>query len=399
MENPYDYMQTALDELSAQGNLRTLPLVLHEGRYLYAAGQKMLNLSSNDYLGLAADVELRTRFLESLTPEDFLPSSSSSRLLTGNHLAFNELEVALARLYGAESALVFNSGFDANTGILPAITTKEDLILADKLAHASLIDGMRLSRARWVRFKHNNVKHLEGILAKYASNYRHVFIVTESVFSMDGDEAPLKELVRLKNLYPNVLLYVDEAHAFGLRGARGLGCCEEQRCIPEIDFLMGTLGKAAASAGAFVICRRVIRDYLVNHVRSFIFTTALPPVIAKWSRHVLHLLPEMGERRQRLDQLARHLRTTLRVQKMKCPSSSHIIPLLIGDSAEAVRRAEDMQRQGFYVRAVRPPTVPEGTARLRISLRADMTDGEMEQLIAYIKQMLHPRCNGVTSVL
>ncbi len=387
MENPYDYMQTALDELSAQGNLRILPHALHEGRYLYAAGQKMLNLSSNDYLGLAADLELRTRFLESLTPEDFLPSSSSSRLLTGNHPAFDELETALARLYGAESALVFNSGYDANTGILPAIAMQDDLILADKLVHASLIDGMRLSRAHWLRFKHNNVKHLERLLALNASNYRHVIIVTESLFSMDGDEAPLRELVRLKQLYPNVLLYVDEAHAFGLRGPRGLGCCEEQGCIGEVDFLMGTLGKAAASAGAFVICRRVIRDYLVNHVRPFIFTTALPPVIAKWSRHVLHLLPEMGERRQRLDQLARHLRRALREQRIKCPSTSHIIPLLIGDSAEAVRRAEDMQRRGFYVRAVRPPTVPEGTARLRISLRADMTDEEMEQLITYIPKM------------
>ena len=380
-------MQTALDELSAQGNLRTLPLVLHEGRYLYAAGQKMLNLSSNDYLGLAADVELRTRFLESLTPEDFLPSSSSSRLLTGNHPAFDKLETALARLYGAESALVFNSGYDANTGILPAIAMQDDLILADKLVHASLIDGMRLSRAHWLRFKHNNVKHLERLLALNASNYRHVIIVTESLFSMDGDEAPLRELVRLKQLYPNVLLYVDEAHAFGLRGPRGLGCCEEQGCIGEVDFLMGTLGKAAASAGAFVICRRVIRDYLVNHVRSFIFTTALPPIIAKWSRHVLHLLPEMGERRRHLDQLARHLRRALREQRIKCPSTSHIIPLLIGDSAEAVRRAEDMQRRGFYVRAVRPPTVPEGTARLRISLRADMTDEEMERLIAYIPKL------------
>ena len=380
-------MQTALDELSAQGNLRTLPHALHEGRYLYAAGQKMLNLSSNDYLGLAADLELRTRFLESLTPEDFLPSSSSSRLLTGNHPAFDELETALARFYGAESALVFNSGYDANTGILPAIAMQDDLILADKLVHASLIDGMRLSRAHWLRFKHNNVKHLERLLAQNASNYRHVIIVTESLFSMDGDEAPLRELVRLKQLYPNVLLYVDEAHAFGLRGPRGLGCCEEQGCIGEVDFLMGTLGKAAASAGAFVICRRVIRDYLVNHVRPFIFTTALPPVIAKWSRHVLHLLPEMGERRQRLDQLARHLRRALREQRIKCPSTSHIIPLLIGDSAEAVRHAEDMQRRGFYVRAVRPPTVPEGTARLRISLRADMTDEEMEQLIAYIPKM------------
>ena len=380
-------MQTALDELSAQGNLRTLPHALHEGRYLYAAGEKMLNLSSNDYLGLAADLELRTRFLESLTPEDFLPSSSSSRLLTGNHPAFNELETALARLYGAESALVFNSGYDANTGILPAIAMQDDLILADKLVHASLIDGMRLSRAHWLRFKHNNVKHLERLLALNASNYRHVIIVTESLFSMDGDEAPLRELVRLKQLYPNVLLYVDEAHAFGLRGPRGLCCCEEQGCIGEVDFLMGTLGKAAASAGAFVICRRVIRDYLVNHVRPFIFTTALPPVIAKWNRHVLHLLPEMSERRQHLDQLARHLRRALREQRIKCPSTSHIIPLLIGDSAEAVRHAEDMQRRGFYVRAVRPPTVPEGTARLRISLRADMTDEEMEQLIAYIPKM------------
>ena len=387
MENPYDYMQTALDELSAQGNLRTLPHALHEGRYLYAAGEKMLNLSSNDYLGLAADLELRTRFLESLTPEDFLPSSSSSRLLTGNHPAFDEQETALARLYGSESALVFNSGYDANTGILPAIAMQDDLILADKLVHASLIDGMRLSRAHWLRFKHNNVKHLERLLALNASNYRHVIIVTESLFSMDGDEAPLRELVRLKQLYPNVLLYVDEAHAFGLRGPRGLGCCEEQGCIGEVDFLMGTLGKAAASAGAFVICRRVIRDYLVNHVRPFIFTTALPPVIAKWNRHVLHLLPEMGERRQHLDLLARHLRRALREQRIKCPSTSHIIPLLIGDSAEAVRHAEDMQRRGFYVRAVRPPTVPEGTARLRISLRADMTDEEMEQLIAYIPKM------------
>lgn len=381
MDNLYTHMQNALDELAAQGNLRTLSHALHEGRYLYAAGQKMLNLSSNDYLGLAADLELRARFLENLTPEDFLPSSSSSRLLTGNHPAFDELETALARLYGTESALVFNSGYDANAGILPAITEAEDLILADKLVHASLIDGMRLSRARWHRFKHNDLHHLERLLAEHAPKHRHIIIVTESIFSMDGDEAPLSKLVQLKQLHPNVLLYVDEAHAFGLRGHRGLGCCEEKGCIDEVDFLAGTLGKATASAGAFVVCRQVTRDYLVNHVRPFIFTTALPPVIAKWSRHVLHLLPEMSKRRQHLNTLSRRLHQVLREQKVKCPSTSHIIPLLIGDSARAVYRAEEMQRHGFYVRAVRPPTVPEGTARLRLSLRADITDEEMERII------------------
>ena len=391
MENPYINMQSALDELTTQGNLRTLSHALHEGRYLHAAGQRMLNLSSNDYLGLAADMELRARFLESLTPEDFLPSSSSSRLLTGNHPAFDELEVALARLYGAESTLVFNSGFDANTGILPAIAGQGDLILADKLVHASLIDGMRLSRASWFRFKHNKTKHLERLLALSAPNYRHIIIVTESLFSMDGDEAPLRELVRLKNLYPNVLLYVDEAHAFGLRGPRGLGCCEEQGCLQDVDFLVGTLGKAAASAGAFVVCRRVAHDFLVNHVRPFIFTTALPPVIARWSRYVLNLLPDMGERRQRLNELTQQLHRALYQLKLKCPSTSHIIPLIIGDSAEAVRRAEEMQRRGCYVRAVRPPTVPEGTARLRLSLRADMTDEEMEWLITCIKNVTTPK--------
>ena len=384
MENLYTYMQTALDELSAQGNLRTLPHALHEGRYLYAAGQKMLNLSSNDYLGLAADLTVRTRFLESLTPEDFLPSASSSRLLTGNHPVFNELEAALIRLYGTEAALVFNSGFDANTGILPAIAETGDLILADKLVHASLIDGMRLSRASWFRFRHNDIKHLERLLWRSASEYRHILIVTESVFSMDGDEAPLKELVQLKQRYPNVLLYVDEAHAFGLRGQQGLGCCEEQECIRDVDFLVGTLGKAAASAGAFVVCRQVVRDYLVNQMRPFIFTTALPPVIVRWSRHILKLLPEMSERRQRLAELSQRLHRTLRDHNIPCPSTSHIIPLVIGDSAEAVRRAEEMQRRGFYVRAVRPPTVPERTARLRLSLRADLTDEEMERIIKEI---------------
>lgn len=381
LENPYDYMYTSLKELSEEGNLRTLSHVSQEGRYLLLQGRRMLNLSSNDYLGLAADAEFRRAFWNHLSSDELLPSSSSSRLLTGNHPAFDELETELTRLYQTEAALVFNSGYDANTGILPAIAGPEDLILADKLVHASLIDGMRLSRAHWFRFKHNDFTHLEHLLQKSISNYRYIIIVTESLFSMDGDEAPLKKLVGLKKRYPNILLYIDEAHAFGLRGPLGLGCCEEQGCIQDIDFLVGTLGKAAASAGAFVTCRRVVRDFLINRVRPFIFTTALPPVIASWSRYVLHHLPNMGERRKRLATLSKQLHQALQQEGIKSYSTSHIVPLPVGDSNKAMQRAEEMQRHGFYIRAVRPPTVPEGTARLRLSLRADLTDEEMDMLI------------------
>lgn len=384
MENPYDYMQTCLNELSAEGNLRSLSHAFQDGRYLLFQGKRMLNLSSNDYLGLAADAGFRAGFWNNISSEDLLPSSSSSRLLTGNHPAFDELETALARSYRTEAAMVFNSGYDANTGILPAIAGPDDLILADKLVHASLIDGMRLSRAHWFRFKHNNLAHLERILQKSVSGHRHIIIVTESLFSMDGDEAPLQELVRLKKLYPNLLLYVDEAHAFGLRGPSGLGCCEELGCIQDIDFLVGTFGKAAASAGAFVVCRRIARDFLINQVRPFIFTTALPPVIAAWSRYVLQHLPDMGERRTRLALLSQRLHQALQAAKIKSPSTSHIIPLLVGDSHKAVLLAEEMQRHGFYIRAIRPPTVPEGTSRLRFSLRADLTDDELNALIELI---------------
>ena len=377
----YQLMQQELDLLQAQGNLRALNRMQHEGRYIASGQEKLLNLASNDYLGIAADIALRQEFLDTLDVRHFVPSASASRLMTGNFPVFEELEHELAGLYHREAALLFDCGYHANTGILPAIARRDTLILADKLVHASLIDGIKLAGVPYYRYRHNDMQHLEKLLQQHAGAYDNLIIVTESLFSMDGDEAPLARLVSLKERYPHVLLYLDEAHAFGVRGARGLGCAEEADCIPSIDFLVGTLGKAAASAGAFVVCNRLSRDFLINKVHPFIYTTALPPVVVAWSLFVIRRLGGMADRRRRLAFLSEKVHQALISRGRKDLSTSHIIPLLVGESDRTVTQAGEMRRRGIHALPVRPPTVPEGSARIRISLRADLTDEEINHLI------------------
>lgn len=381
-----EQMQQELQELKEKSNLRKLPAITHKGRNVIVDGQRMLNLSSNDYLGLANDRKLRQEFRETLTTETFLPTSSSSRLLTGNFSIYDRLEQQLADDFGTEAALTFNSGYHANTGILPAVSNTHTLILADKLVHASLIDGIRLSAAKCIRYRHNEYNQLERLLQVNHSEYERIIVVTESIFSMDGDEADLRKLVRLKKQYPNVLLYVDEAHAFGVRGQRGLGCAEEQDCINDIDFLVGTFGKALASAGAYIVCRKVIREYLINKMRTFIFTTALPPVTVQWTSFMLERLAGFRQRREALRFLSNQLREALKNKGYDCPSTSHIVPLITGESCVAIRKAEELQRKGFYALPVRPPTVPEGTSRIRFSLTAEIRESEMEKLINEISK-------------
>ena len=308
MDTIYE-MQQELQHLEEHNNLRRLPKMVHDGRHVIVNGARMLNLSSNDYLGLASDRSLREEFLRTLTPDTFLPASSSSRLLTGNFTVYEELEAELAHLFGTEAALIFNSGYHANTGILPAVSDARTLILADKLVHASLIDGIRLSAAKCVRYRHNDLAQLERLLKEHHSAYRRIIIVTESIFSMDGDRADLQALAGLKRRYDNVLLYVDEAHAFGVRGKRGLGCAEESGCIRDIDFLVGTFGKAAASVGAYIVCRKTVREYLVNRMRTLIFTTGLPPVNIAWTLFVVRRLADMQERREHLAHIGRGFAT------------------------------------------------------------------------------------------
>ena len=384
----YGSYAAELGRLEATGSLRALPQAESRGRWISRDSRRMLNLSSNDYLGLAAEQSLAEEFADSLHSTSsgggWLPlSSSSSRLLTGNHEAYGALEERLAAMYGRESALVLSSGYHMNSGVLPALCDRRTLILADKLVHASLIDGIRLCEGRCVRFRHQDYAQVESILEKEAGAYERIFIVTESIFSMDGDLAPLQRLVEIKRRWPSVMLYVDEAHAVGVRGANGLGLAEECGCIGDIDLLCGTFGKALASVGAYVVCDRVIKEYLVNKMRTLIFTTALPPVNVAWSLFIMERLQRFGGRRVHLDRISSMLREAFALRGMQMPSGSHIIPMIIGSSADAVLRAEDMQRHGFYVLPIRPPTVPEGTSRLRFSLTAALKEEDIAKLIEY----------------
>ena len=372
-----------LKQLNEAGNVRSLPDIVHTGNRIERDGQVMLNLSSNDYLGLASRTDLREAFFEEWKEKDYPLSSSSSRLLTGNFTVYTELEQLMAERFNREAALLFNSGYHANTGILPALADKQTLILADKLVHASIIDGILLSGAPFQRYRHNDYNQLETLLKKNAGQYEQLFIVTESIFSMDGDVADLRRLVELKKSYPNVCLYVDEAHAIGVRGKNGLGIAEEQDCIREIDLLVGTFGKALASMGAYVVCSRTIREYLVNCMRPLIFSTALPPTQIAWTRFIFERLPEFSSLREELT-LTSHLLSDALEGKGGEISESHIIPYIIGENNDCISKAEELQRKGFYCLPVRPPTVPKGTARIRFSLTTDITTAQLTQLIKEI---------------
>ena len=370
-----------LIQLEQTGNLRGLPGIELDGKWIHLDEKKMLNLSSNDYLGIASDQKMRQDFLSNPDIDKAIFSSSSSRLLTGNYPVYQKVEHLLTDLYKKESALVFSSGYHMNMGILPAIADKNTLILADKLVHASIIDGIRISSAQCIRYRHQDYRQLEELLDKHHAGFRSMIIVTESIFSMDGDVSPLPLLVQLKKKYPNTFLYVDEAHAVGVRGLNGLGIAEEEDCIPEIDFLCGTFGKAFASMGGFVVCSKIFRDYLINRMRTFIFTTALPPIQLEWSFFVLNQMINMKEERMWLRKSSQKVKEALEEKGFTSTSSSHILPVVIGDSKETILKAGEMQRKGFYMLPVRPPTVPEGTSRLRISLTAGITSAVLNQLI------------------
>ena len=379
-----------LERIRKQGlERRVLPLQMLAGAKISHGSREYINLASNDYLGLAGDPELIATFYQGLRRENLLdrfgPGSTASRLMTGNHPVNTELEDRLSELYSPCRALVFNSGYHANVGILPALAGKKDLIVADKLCHASLIDGMRLSRATVIRYPHLDYTRLASILAEKRDRYRQVFIVTESVFSMDGDRADLRQLVRLKDAHQAVL-YVDEAHSVGLRGLQGRGLAEEQQVLDRIDLLVGTFGKAYGGQGAFVICSQVMRDFLLNTARTFIFTTGLPPVSLAWLLFIARRIPAMEQQRRHVQELSDRLRRALSDQGLGTGGSTNIVPVMIGDAEQAVRIADYLRERGFWINAVRPPTVPAGTARLRLSITAAMKQEDLAPLPGLIAE-------------
>lgn len=377
-----DAFKQQLEQLSAKNQYRSIPDLVHQGRYIMRENRKMLNMSSNDYLGLASNENLRQSFLQQYA--DNFPSftSSSSRLLTGNFPVYTDLEQFIAQRFQRESALLFNSGYHANLGILPALTTTKSLILADKLVHASMIDGIRLSQCEFFRYRHNDYEHLKSLLEKNAGKFDRTFIVTESVFSMDGDVADLNYLAQLKTQFPNTYLYVDEAHAIGVYGKNGLGIAEQANVIADIDLLVGTFGKALASMGAYVVCDQILKECLINQMRPLIFSTALPPFNVAWTYFIFERLPQFSKERTHLEQLSAFLRQEVEHRTQIMPSQTCIVPYILGENDATLAKAKDLQEQGYYCLPIRPPTVPKDTSRIRLSLTADMTMDEVKQFVA-----------------
>ena len=378
-----DHYAEQLDQLRQQGNFRQFRSNQQQGKTIEIQQQQMLNLSSNDYLGLASDLRLREQFFDETPNAQRLMSASSSRLLTGNFPAYEQLEATLRQLFHGRAALLFNSGYHMNIGILPALADAKTLILADKLVHASMIDGIRLSSAKYLRYRHNDLAHLQQLLTQYHAddNYERIIVVTESIFSMDGDETDLAALVALKQQFAKVMLYVDEAHAIGVRGQQGLGCAELYDVIDAIDFLVGTFGKAVASVGGYLICDPIIRDYLINRMRPIIFSTAQPPICMAWTQFMLNQIVHMQTQRQHLAALSQSIQQGIQAKGFACPSTSQIVPVIIGDSTATVSKAQQLQTAGFYVMPVRPPTVPQGSSRLRICLNTQFETADLTQLL------------------
>ncbi len=367
-----NYTRT-LDILQTQGNLRKIP---YENE-----ADGIIDFSLNDYMGIASGQKMQHDFFSNPDNLKIALTSSASRLLASDQKHYHNLETLLEQAYGTP-ALLFNSGYHANTGLVTALADKNTLIVADKLVHASIIDGIMLSKAPWTRFRHNNVEHLENILEKEAPHYERVIIIVESVYSMDGDYAPLCAIAELKKRFHNTILYVDEAHATGVAGHNGLGLCSMLAHPSDADVRVGTFGKAIASSGAFAVLNETTRQIAINRARSFIFSTALPPICCAYTQFVFSHVMHMDTQRKHLTQLSRLLANGLREIGLDTPDEErYIMPVIIGDAKHTVEISTKLLGYGVKVLPIRTPTVPPGTERLRISLSAAMQHDDISRLI------------------
>ncbi len=362
------------DRLIARDSARLRRLTsadaLAEGM-LHTAQGRLHHFCGNDYLGLAHDARVVSAAREAMLQGT---GAGASRLVTGNHSGYDPLERALAAHSGHEAALVFSSGFAAITGTISALMGKGDLILADRLAHACMLDGAKLSGAKLLRFHHNDRTHLEALLAQHRAQYQHTLIITEHIFSMDGDKAPLDDLVSIKNKY-DAWLMVDDAHGIGIVNYPHKS---------SVDIWCGTLSKALASVGGYVCASALLKSYLVNHARSLIYSTALPPSALAAAQAAIAIMVQESWRGERA--LAHARRVT---QALSLPhADSAIVPVVIGNDDDALRMSERLKHAGYAISAIRPPTVPEGTARLRLSFSAAHSDAQVDGLITALSREL-----------
>ncbi len=358
---------------------RLLPLDRTAGTHVRLGGRRLLQFCSNDYLGLASHPAVARAAAEAAA--DRGAGAGSARLVAGTSILHAALEDDLARLKSTEAALVFSSGYHVNAGLLPALAGNGDLLLSDALNHASLIDGCRLSRAAVRVYRHADAGHVEELLAD-SRRFRHRFIVTESVFAMDGDLAPLGELVAAAQRH-DAWVVVDEAHATGVFGPTGAGLVEQLGLTDAVDVQIGTLSKALGSLGGFVAGSRELVDWLTNAAPTFVYTTALPPAVVAAARAAVGVMRAEPERRARLWSNAETLRGSLqRAGFHVAPSASPILPVVVGGADAALRLADALLARGVLIPAIRPPTVPEGTARLRVTPMATHTDADIDEVTA-----------------
>ncbi|KPV55764.1 8-amino-7-oxononanoate synthase [Paenibacillus sp. A3] len=356
-----------LEEQSLNRSLQTSAPVPGRQGYVLRGRKTLLDLSSNDYLGLARHPAIAAAMNRALLAEG--AGSGASRLVTGNRPPYDRLEEALAAWQQSEAALVFANGYMANVGVIQALAGRGDVVLSDRLNHASIVDGIGLSRADHARYRHNDMEHLRRLLHKHR-DARRKLIVTDAVFSMDGDPAPLTELVALKREYGAILM-VDEAHSGGVYGERGEGLCHALGLRSGVDVHVGTFGKAFGVYGAYVSGSRTLIRWLVNKARPVMYSTALPSSVIAGITEALNLVQTERWRRERLAASSRQFRSSLRKAGFQVgPGDSPIVPVVVGDNATALRFSSALETEGIAAVAVRPPTVPDGTARIRFSLSA-----------------------------
>jgi 8-amino-7-oxononanoate synthase len=381
--HPLDFIDRTLSKRQQHQQLRSLQnLTPIDAITVAKQGKSFLNFSSNDYLGLAKHPDLIAA--AQTYAQTYGVGATASRLISGTYDIHQALEQQLARACGREAALLFNTGFQANATILSTLLDRQSLVLADRAIHNSLIQGILASKAKLIRFHHNDLNHLETLLTHQSqANPSRIVIVSETVFSMDGDVADVEHLIALKNQY-QTLLYLDDAHGVGVLGPQGMGLAAFR---PEIDIVVGTFGKALGSFGAFVTCSAKMRTYLLNTCPGFIYTTALPPPIIGAITAALQLMPHLEPARQTLQHQGENLRQQLLTLNYQTgASASHIIPIILGPESHALNLAQWLETQGILVSAIRPPTVAPGSARIRLALSAQHQVHHYQALIDAIGQ-------------
>ena len=378
-----NFVESELERLKETGLYRKLRRVDgDQGSTLVLDGREVVNFSSNNYLGLANHPALGEAAKAAI--DRYGCGSGASRLISGNMTLHEELESKIAEFKGTEAALVFNSGFQLNTGVVSTLVGEGDAVFSDALNHASIVDGCRLSRAKVAVYGHLDMNHLEGEL-KRSSSARRKLIVTESLFSMDGDEAPLADIVGLAQRH-GAMVMVDEAHATGVYEPNGAGLVAKLGLGEGVFVQMGTLGKALGGFGAYIAGSKALRDLLINRCRSFIFTTSLPPAVMAMAIAAIDLIRTEPERRQALANNSERLRAGLRRLGYTLGGSGRqILPLMVGDANRCMELSQRLLERGVFAHGIRPPTVPPGTSRLRITLMATHTQHQLAQALEIFK--------------